>query len=68
MQELLKAAAERAISYLQNLETRGVAPSAEAIANLSRFNEPLPEDPVDPQSVLQMLDEFGSPATMAIAG
>ncbi|NUM75955.1 aspartate aminotransferase family protein [candidate division KSB1 bacterium] len=68
MQELLKAAAERAIGYLQNLETRGVAPSAAAIANLSRFNEPLPEDPVDPQSVLQMLDEVGSPATMAIAG
>lgn len=68
MQELLKAAAERAIGYLQNLETRGVAPSAAAIANLSRFNEPLPEDPVDPQSVLHMLDEVGSPATMAIAG
>lgn len=68
MQELLKAAAERAIGYLQNLETRGVAPSAEAIANLSRFNEPLPEAPVDPQSVLHMLDEVGSPATMAIAG
>mgnify|MGYP001407201695 CR=1 FL=1 len=68
MQELLKVAAERAIGYLQNLETRGVAPSAAAIANLSRFNEPLPEDPVDPQSVLQMLDEVGSPATMAIAG
>lgn len=68
MQELLKAAAERAIGYLQNLETRGVAPSAAAIANLSRFNEPLPEAPVDPQSVLQMLDEVGSPATMAIAG
>lgn len=68
MQELLKVAAERAISYLQNLETRGVAPSAAAIANLSRFNEPLPEDPVDPQSVLHMLDEVGSPATMAIAG
>lgn len=68
MQELLKNAAERAIGYLQNLEARAVAPSAEAIANLSRFNEPLPEDPSDAQNVLHMLDEIGSPATMAIAG
>lgn len=68
MQALLKTTAERALSYLQNLETRHVAPSAEAIANLSRFNVPLPEDPADPQSVLQMLDEIGSPATMAMAG
>ncbi len=68
MQTLLQNTAERAIGYLQKLDERRVAPSAEAVAQLSRFDEPLPEDPVDPQSVLQMLDEIGSPATMAMAG
>jgi glutamate/tyrosine decarboxylase-like PLP-dependent enzyme len=68
MQTLLQNTAERATSYLQKLDARGVAPSAKAVANLSRFNEPLPDDPADPQSVLQLLDEIGSPATMAMAG
>lgn len=68
MQALLKNTAERAISYLQNLEARRVAPSPEAIANLSRFDAPLPEEPVAPEVVLQTLDEIGSPATMAMAG
>lgn len=68
MQELLKNTAERAIKYLQKLDARGVAPSAEAIANLSRFDEPLPDEPIDPERVVQMLDEIGSPATMAMAG
>lgn len=68
MQELLKTTAERAIGYLQKLDARGVAPGAEAIVNLSRFNEPLPDEPVAPERVVQMLDEIGSPATMAMAG
>ena len=68
MQELLNTTAQRAIRYLQELDGRGVAPHAEAVANLSRFNEPLPEEPLDPQRVEQMLDEIGSPATMAMAG
>ena len=68
MQELLKATAERAIGYLQKMDSRSVAPSAEAVANLVKFDEPMPEGPVDPERVLQMLDEIGSPATMAMAG
>ncbi|MGH7452538.1 MAG: aspartate aminotransferase family protein, partial [bacterium] len=68
MQALLKTTAERAIGYLQKLDARRVAPSAEAIANLSRFDESLPDEPVAPEAVLQLLDEIGSPATMAMAG
>jgi glutamate/tyrosine decarboxylase-like PLP-dependent enzyme len=68
MQALLKTTAERAISYLQQLDARRVGPSAEAIANLSRFDEALPGEPVAPEAILQMLDEVGSPATMAMAG
>ncbi|MCI0691803.1 aminotransferase class V-fold PLP-dependent enzyme [candidate division KSB1 bacterium] len=68
MQALLKTTAERAIGYLEKLDARRVAPSAEAVANLSRFDESLPEEPVAPEAVLQLLDEIGSPATMAMAG
>ncbi len=68
MQTLLKTTTERAIRYLQGLDTRRVAPSAEAISKLAQFDEPMPEEPVDPERVLQMLDDLGSPATMAMAG
>ena len=64
--ELLADAAERAACYLDTLQTRPVAPSAEAIAALARFDEPLPEGPTDPADALRVLDEFGSPATMAM--
>jgi len=68
MQELLKNTAERAIGYLQKLDARSVAPSAKAVANLLKFDEPLPDEPLDPERVVQLLDEIGSPATMAMAG
>lgn len=68
MRKLLETTSNRAIRYLEELESRNVAPSGEAIANLTQFNEPLPEDSADPELVLQLLDEIGSPASMAMAG
>ncbi len=68
MKALLETTAARALGYLQKLDARRVAPSAEAVANLSRFDESLPDEPVAPEAVLQLLDEIGSPATMAMAG
>jgi glutamate/tyrosine decarboxylase-like PLP-dependent enzyme len=68
MSELLRNSAERAISYLESLEARSVAPSPQAVAALADLDEPFPEGPSDPRSVLQKLDEYGSPATMAMAG
>lgn len=68
MQELLNDTAKRAIRYLHEIETRRVAPSAQAVENLSRFDEPLQEEPIDPELVLQRLDEIGSPATVGSAG
>jgi glutamate/tyrosine decarboxylase-like PLP-dependent enzyme len=64
--ELLEDAAKRSIRYLTEIESRSVAPAPAAIANLSRFHEPLPAGPTDPAAVLRMLDELGSPATMAM--
>jgi glutamate/tyrosine decarboxylase-like PLP-dependent enzyme len=65
---LLQAAAERAEQYVRTIRDRRVAPSAEAIAALSRFHEPFPESPTDPREVVTMLDEVGSPATVASTG
>ncbi len=68
MDDLLHDSADRAIRYLKGLPERGVAPGPQALAALERFDEPLPEHPADPQRVLALLDEAGSPATMASAG
>ncbi len=68
MRSLLIETAERATSYIKGLEERRVAPAAEDVQRLSLLDEPLPEKPSDPQSVLRLLDEIGSPATVASAG
>jgi glutamate/tyrosine decarboxylase-like PLP-dependent enzyme len=68
MRELLENAAQRAISYLESLEHRSVGPSAEAVANLTTLDEPLPDRPTSPEQVIKLLDEICSPATMAMAG
>src|SRR5215471_15778391 len=65
---LLQDACRRALAYLGGLAERRVAPSAEAVAGLSRLDFPLPGPGLDATEVLGMLDEFGSPATVASAG
>ena len=68
MSDLLDAAARRASRYLESLDARCVAPTKEAIAALSKFEQPFPEHTLSAEAVLAELDEIGSPATMASAG
>lgn len=68
MRTLLEKASECAIRYLDGLDNRSVAPSAEMIAQLVQFDEPLPDNPIDSEMTLELLDQIGSPATMAMAG
>ncbi|HTM47736.1 MAG TPA: pyridoxal-dependent decarboxylase [Bryobacteraceae bacterium] len=68
MRELLKHTAEIAARYLETLDGRGVAPTAEALARLADLDELLPDEPRDPAAVLDELDRIGSPATMGMAG
>ncbi len=68
MERLLKDTAGRAWRYRQGLSDRKVAPTQEAIQGLSRLDEALPEQPTDAESVIDLLDTVGSPATMASAG
>src|ERR1700716_516286 len=68
MRELLENTAQRAISYIDGLPDRGVAPAAEAVAKLAILNQPLNDNPTSPEQVINLLDEVCSPATMAMAG
>ena len=67
-EELLHTTAQRAIRYLRELPERSVTPEVDAIIGLERFDELLPAHPSDPERVIALLDEAGSPATMASAG
>jgi glutamate/tyrosine decarboxylase-like PLP-dependent enzyme len=68
VEKLLQSTAGRAVRYLKELRERGVAPSADALERLGEFDEPLPDGPEDPERVIALLDEVGSPATVASAG
>lgn len=68
MKALLQDVAERASRYYETLDARGVAPSLEALNNLEQLREALPQESADPESVLALLDDIGSPATVASAG
>jgi glutamate/tyrosine decarboxylase-like PLP-dependent enzyme len=68
VKELLQEFVNRAIAYVESVDKRRVAPSSEAIQQLEILVEPLPDQPTDPQTILRMLDEIGSPATMAMTG
>ncbi|MFN8663387.1 MAG: aminotransferase class V-fold PLP-dependent enzyme [Thermomicrobiales bacterium] len=65
---LLRDAAERAIHYLEGLDDRPVTSSDAARLRLAELNTPLPDGPVDPAVILDLLDTVGSPATTAMAG
>ena len=45
-----------------------MAPTTDALAGLARLRPPLPERGIAPEQVLALLDEAGSPATLATAG
>jgi glutamate/tyrosine decarboxylase-like PLP-dependent enzyme len=57
-----------AYAYADEALERKVFPTPEAIENLSRFDEPLPDSPGDALQILRQLDEYGSPATVAQIG
>src|SRR6476661_5121088 len=65
---LLQQAVQLASRYLDGLETRSVAPTREALAGLAELDCALADAPMDPSAVLALLDELGSPATVASAG
>jgi glutamate/tyrosine decarboxylase-like PLP-dependent enzyme len=65
---LLRSAAERAIRYREGVNDRPVAPRPESVSRLSELGGTLPRQPADAETILALLDEIGSPATVAAAG
>jgi glutamate/tyrosine decarboxylase-like PLP-dependent enzyme len=57
-----------AYDYADRALERNVFPSDEALADLSRFDEELPNTPGNAQQILQQLHDYGSPATVAQIG
>src|SRR6266545_6473120 len=68
MDELLAAAARAARDYVASVDERRVTPDAGAVTALAAFDEPLTDDGVDAAATLELLDQVGSPATMATTG
>ncbi len=66
--ELLKEAASHARHYLQTIRERHVGVTEAALQGLTALGGSLSPHGEDPSSVLKLLDEVGSPATMASMG
>jgi glutamate/tyrosine decarboxylase-like PLP-dependent enzyme len=66
--DVLSIAADRGRRYVRDIGERRVAPADKEVAALSKFHEPFPERSSDPAEVIAMLDELGSPATVATTG
>ena len=65
---LLRDACSRALAYLGGLADRPVAPAAADVAALDRLDFALPGAGRDAASVLALLDDYGSPGTVASGG
>jgi glutamate/tyrosine decarboxylase-like PLP-dependent enzyme len=68
MNQLLTETAVRAARYAAGIRDRRVAPSPDAIARLETLGGPVPSNPCDPAEILALLDDVGSPATVATTG
>jgi glutamate/tyrosine decarboxylase-like PLP-dependent enzyme len=66
--EILNDAAARAQTYLRVIQERHVGVQQAALDRLPALGGSLPNRGQGPQAVLQLLDEIGSPATMASMG
>jgi len=66
--DIFQAARTHAYAYLDQVFSRDVAPSPQALSALSAFNEPFPKDSAAALDVLGQLNELGAPATVATLG
>ena len=66
--QLLQEADRRARDYVAGADARRVFPTEQAIAALSAFDEPLPEQGFPAAETIALMDNIGSPATVASNG
>jgi glutamate/tyrosine decarboxylase-like PLP-dependent enzyme len=67
-EEVLSLAAARARRYLQTVRERHAGVSPEALTGMTALGGALPSHGEEPMGVLQLLDDAGSPATVASMG
>jgi hypothetical protein len=67
-QAVLTEAATRANNYLRTIQERHVGVPQDAVDKLALLGGNLPERGENPRNVLQLLDDIGSPATIATMG
>ena len=65
---VLEDAAARAVAYATTIDGRRVFPDAAALGALTAFDEVLPSAGEPIEATLRLLDEVGSPATVASTG
>ena len=65
---LFETAKSYAYAYMDAVHDRVVFPTQGVIDRLDVFDEPFPENSCDPEELLRLLHEFGSPATVAQTG
>ncbi len=65
---IFKNAQSYAFDYIDKACDRNVFPTDEAIANLDKFIENMPDFSEDSQSILTQLHKYGSPATISQIG
>ena len=64
----LKLAHDLSVGYMNKVDLMRVYPDEEAIRNLSMFDEDLADEPENTREILNKLDKYGSPATVAQTG
>lgn len=65
---LFNKAQQYAYNYMDSIFDRNVFPTSEALKNLEYFEEELPDNPSNAEEVIDLLDKYGSPATVARLG
>jgi glutamate/tyrosine decarboxylase-like PLP-dependent enzyme len=68
MHDLLSDAAARSSRYVTASPEMRVNPHPDDVARLDALGGPLPDQPSDPAAVLALLDDLGSPGTVASTG
>lgn len=67
-EDLLAEGDRRALTYIRSATERRPFPDNDALNGLVAFNEPLPNQGLGEAETLELLDRFGSPATVASNG
>ncbi|GJL93691.1 MAG: hypothetical protein DHS20C05_00960 [Hyphococcus sp.] len=66
--DLYETAYAAALQYMNEMPTRPVVPTAEAIDCLEKLKEPMPDHSTNPKAVIEKLHEIGAPTTVATTG